>query len=71
MLHELHFAVHREPVGMNVPEAHEDGNHQAAVVEIRRIVYFFYDHNLAVGWSHHQILGVLYVEVAGMGNGRS
>lgn len=64
MLHEFHLTIHREPVGMNIPEAHEDGNHQAAVTEVGSILHLFYHHNLSVGWCYYQFRSILYVEVS-------
>ena len=64
VLHEFHLSIHREPVGMNIPQAHEDGNHQALIVEVRSVIYFFYYHNLAVCRSYYELLGILYVQVA-------
>ncbi len=64
MLYEFHLSVYREPVGMYVPEAHEDGNHQSLVIKVWRIIYFFYYHNLAIGRSYDELLSILYVQVA-------
>ena len=49
---------------MNIPEAHEDGNHQAAVTEVGSILHLFYHHNLSVGWCYYQFRSILYVEVS-------
>ena len=62
VLHELHLAIHRKPVGMYVPEAHEDGNHQSPVVEVRCILHFLYHYDLAVGRSYHEFLGIFHVQ---------
>ena len=64
MSDELHLAVDREPVGMDIYNAHEDGNHQTAVMEIFILVNLLNDNNLSVGWCHDNILGILRREMA-------
>ena len=64
VLDRLHLTIHRKPVRMHVEGAHEDGNHQPAVVEILRFLDFLNDHDLAVGRRHDDSLGVFERKIA-------
>ena len=63
VMNELYLAVDGEPVGMHVERTHEDGDHQALVVEILILLSLFHHYNLTVGRSHDQFLRIA-VEVA-------
>ena len=58
MMNELHFAVDREPVGMNVQGTHEDTNQQSLVMEIFVFLCLFNDYNLSVSRRNDKFLGV-------------
>ena len=63
-MHQGDAAVDGEPVGMHVERAHEDGDHEAAVMKIPVLVNFLHHHDLPVGRSHDNVLGVVDVEAA-------
>ena len=58
MLHELHLTIDREPVGMDIQRTHEDGDHQALVVEVGVLLSLFDHNDLSVGRGHDQFLRV-------------
>ena len=49
---------------MNVPQTHEDGNHQPAIVEIVVFVHFFYHDDMPVSWGHDNAVSILTAKVA-------
>ena len=57
VLHFLDNAFNGIPVGMHVGDGHEDGNHDAAVVEILVFVHFLNHYDFSVGRSHCYIFG--------------
>jgi hypothetical protein len=62
MLYGLYLTVDGKPVGMHIKRAHEDGNHQSAVMEILSLFYLLNDHHTAVGGSHDYLLRV-FIEI--------
>ena len=52
--HRLDTAVHRIPVGMDIRDAHENGDHQPPVMEIFTLVHLFQHHNPPVGRGYHR-----------------
>ena len=53
-----HDSVDGVPVGMDIGDAHEDGNHEAAVVEIFVFIDFFDDYDCAVSGCDDYAVGV-------------
>lgn len=51
-------AFHGEPVGMDVGDGHEDGYHQATVVEIFIFFHFFYHYDFAIGCCYDDAFDV-------------
>ena len=47
---------------MHVDQTHEDGHHEAAVVEVFILFHFFDDYHLAVGRRYHHFLRILTEE---------
>lgn len=64
VMHEFHAPIHREPVGVNIKETHEDAYHEPAIVKIFVFFYLFYNHHFAVGRSHDNIVGVVVREIS-------
>lgn len=56
MAHHLDVAIDGEPVGMDIGDTHEDGNHEPSVVEVLVLLHFLDDHHLAVGRRDHRVL---------------
>ena len=52
----LHCAIHGNPVGMHIEEAHEDAHHDATVMEIFIFLHLFHHHYLTIGRSHHHAI---------------
>ena len=65
VLGHLDVAVHGEPVGMYVGDAHKDGHHQSAVVEIFVFLYFLHNDHLAVSSGHDRIFRIAVEESDG------
>ena len=63
MLYELHLSIDREPVGMDIQRTHKDRDHESLIMKIRVLLDFLDDHNLSIGRSHHEFVGVA-VEIA-------
>ena len=63
MLNKLHLTIYREPVGMDIQRTHEDAYHQSLVMEIGVLFSLFHHNNLAIGWSHDQLVGIA-IEIA-------
>ena len=63
-------AVHRIPVGMYVNDAHEDRDHQPAVMEVFVFVHFFNDYDFAVSRSDDYLFLYPFRKV-GLDSGRS
>ena len=61
MVNELHLAIDRKPISMNIQRTHEDADHEAFIVEILVLLSFLDDHNLTIGRCHHKFLGVTIV----------
>jgi hypothetical protein len=49
----LDNTIYGVPVGMHVEWAHEDGDHQSAVVEVVRLLHLLDNHNLTIGRSYN------------------
>ena len=65
VLGHLDVAVHGKPVGMYVGDAHKDGHHQSAVVEIFVFLYFLHNDHLAVSSGHDRIFRIAVEESDG------
>ena len=65
MLDELDGAIGGNPVGMDVEQAHEDAHHQTPVVEVFVLLHLLHYHDLAVGRSHDNALGVAIEDTDG------
>ena len=57
--HLLHLAINGEPVGMHIEQTHEDGDHEALLMEILVLHDFLYNHYLTVGRSNDKTLRVV------------
>jgi hypothetical protein len=62
MLHQGHLAVYWKPVGMDVEQTHENGHHDATVVEILILVNLLDNDHAAVGGSDNKVRRVVYVK---------
>jgi hypothetical protein len=58
MMNELHLAIYREPVGMNVQRTHEYGDHKTFIMEIFVFLSLFNDNNLSIGRSYYKLIGI-------------
>ena len=65
VLGHLDIAVHGKPVGMYVGDAHKDGHHESAVVEIFVFLHFLHNDHLAVSSGHDRIFRVAIEESDG------
>ena len=65
MLDRLDMAVNRKPVGMDIKQRHENGNHNPFVMEILVFLYFLKYYYLSVGWSNDQSFSVSVEEADG------
>ena len=63
VLHKLHLAINRIPVGMHIERTHKDGDHEALIVEISVLFYLFYYNNLTIGGRDNQLVGIA-IEIA-------
>ena len=65
MLDRLDMSVNRKPVGMDIKQRHENGNHNPFVMEILVFLYFLKYYYLSVGWSNDQSFSVSVEEADG------
>ena len=63
--HLLDVALHRKPVGMNVGDRHENGDHQPAVMKILVFLHFLHHHYLAVSRRHHNVVRIAVKQADG------
>ena len=63
VVHAFHTPVDGKPVGVHVEKAHENGYHEARLVEILVFLHFFHHHHLAVGRGHHDFLNKVLVKI--------
>ena len=64
MFHELNSSVYWKPIGMHIPKAHKDRNHNTAFMEILVFFHFFYHNDMSVGWSNNNLFGIFSTKIA-------
>ena len=60
--YKLYFSVYREPIDMNIPQTHEDGDEKPAIMKVFVLFYFFNHDNTSVCWCDDKISCIFNIE---------